>query len=304
MELRPARADDIPACLEVFFVSLDELHARLGEPPLPRNSESTGAAMRHLVETDPDGCWLAEKHGRVIGFGLTHRRGEHWYLAFLFILPTEQSRGLGRQLLEACLGEARGTGVTRRSVVVEAIQPVSTALYAQFGMVPRVPLYVFTGEVRAGALPDGEAALASVGLTVAEFSGFREQAQADIDALDRTVVGWVRPSEHEYLDTRDRRAFLYHRGSDVVGYGYVQRSGRVGPICALDADHLLPITAHLLGATRPLGAWQVIVPGPAGAMFTGLLGAGLRIDGAPAVFCSSWDGPAFDRYVPMNFAYG
>ncbi len=304
MELRPVRIEDVAACLEVFFVSLDELHARLGQPPLPRNPESTGQAMRHLVETDPDGCWLAEHDGRVVGFGLAHRREDHWYLAFLFILPSEQSRGLGRSLLDACLGNAEGSRPRRRSVVVEAIQPVSTALYAQFGMVPRVPLYVFTGEIRQGALPDGETALGAADLSAAEFSGFREQAQDDIDALDRTVVGWARQPEHVYLGTADRRAFLYRRGSDVVGYGYVQRSGRVGPICTLETADLLPITTHLLGATRPPGAWQVIVPGPASALYTALLRAGLRIDGPPAIFCSSWDGPAFDRYVPMNFAYG
>jgi GNAT superfamily N-acetyltransferase len=303
MELRPVRVDDISACLEVFFVALDELHARLGQPPLPRNPESTGVAMRHLVETDPDGCWLAESDGRVLGFGLTHRRGDHWYLAFLFVLPSEQSRGLGRTLLEACLGETRATDAARRSVVIEAIQPVSTALYAQFGMVPRVPLYVFAGDVRPGALPDAATALRDAGLTAAEFSGSRVKAQGDLDALDRRVVGWVRHQEHEYLDTRDRRAFLYQRGRDVVGYGYVQRSGRVGPICALEAKDLLPVTAHLLGSTNPPGAWQVIVPGPAEELFPALLRAGLRID-PPAIFCSSWDGPAFDRYVPMNFAYG
>ena len=110
MELRPVRVEDVSACLEVFFVSLDELHARLGQPPLPRNPESTGNALRHLVESDPDGCWLAESNGRVVGFGLAHRRDDHWYLAFLFILPSEQGRGVGRGLLEACLGTARERG--------------------------------------------------------------------------------------------------------------------------------------------------------------------------------------------------
>jgi hypothetical protein len=48
----------------------------------------------------------------------------------------------------------------------------------------------------------------------------------------------------------------------------------------------------------------VIVPGPASELFAALLHVGLRIDGPPAVFCASWQGPAFDRYVPINFAYG
>jgi GNAT superfamily N-acetyltransferase len=304
MDLRPVRVEDVSACLEVFFVSLDELHARLGQPPLPRNPESTGAALRHLVETDPDGCWLVESNGRVVGFGLAHQRDDHWYLAFLFILPSEQGRGVGRGLVQACLGDNAGAGARRRSVVVEAIQPVSTGLYSQYGMVPRVPLYVFTGEIRQGALPDGEAALHAAGLTAAEFTGSRAEAQDDMDALDRRVVGWIRHPEHEFLDTRERRAFLYRRGTEVAGYGYVQRSGRVGPICALEPTDLLPLTTHLLGSTQPPGAWQIIVPGPADDLFPALLRAGLRIDGPPAIFCSSWKGPSFDRYVPMNFAYG
>jgi hypothetical protein len=33
-----------------------------------------------------------------------------------------------------------------------------------------------------------------------------------------------------------------------------------------------------------------------------LLAAGLRMDGAPAVYCTDGPGPRLDRYLPMSFA--
>jgi GNAT superfamily N-acetyltransferase len=306
LNLRPVLPDDLPDCIEVFYLALDELHQRLGQPSIPRNPEAMVKALRHLVTSDPAACWLAEENGLVKGFGMAHRRDDHWYLGFLFVHPAAQSRGIGRALLEVCLrGPDPERVVTRRSVVVEAIQPVSTALYAQYGMLPRVPLYLFTGEIRQGSLPEPEEALSAAGLEAIEFGvDVHVRDQVALDALDREVVGWERHPEHEFLATADRRAFLYRRGGADAGYGYVQRSGRVGPVCARTAADLGPITAHLLGSLQPPGAWQVIVPGTASGVFVPLLRAGLRIDGPPAIFCASWPGPAYDRYLPINFAYG
>ena len=33
-----------------------------------------------------------------------------------------------------------------------------------------------------------------------------------------------------------------------------------------------------------------------------LLGAGMRFEGTPAMYCADHAGPRFDRYLPMSFA--
>lgn len=304
MELRPVNGGDVQACLDVFYTALDELHARIAEPPIPRNPQSLAHVVTHIVSTDPERCWLAEEAGRVVGFGLAHQRDDHWYLGFLFVLPDWQSRGIGRALLEKCLPAPEERMRTRLSVAVEAAQPVSTALYAQYGMVPRVPLYVMTGDVQPGSLPDPGSAMAAARLDAMAFTALNdpEAVRLAVDALDRQVVGYARPQEQRFLAVPDRLGFLYRQGSEMVAYGYVQPSGRIGPICATDPQLLAAILGHLVSAVRPVGGWQAIVPGTATEAFVPLLRAGLRIDGGPALYCGNWDGPRFDRYLPMNFA--
>lgn len=304
MELRPITRDDLRACLDVFYAAADDLQTRLAQPPMPRNPEGLGRVFGHLASTDPDSCWLAEDQGEVIGFGLAHLRADHWYLGFLFVLPEWQGRGVGRAVLERCLPPAPVRAHTRLSVAVQAAQPVSTALYAQYGMVPRVPLYVLTGDLTPGALPDPARRLPLVGLEPIAFRALEDPAAVAVavDGLDRQVVGYARPPEHHFLGVPDRLGFLYRQGSETVAYGYAQPSGRLGPVCSLDPRLLPAILGHLVATVRPLGGWQAIVPGPAAEALVPLLGAGLRIDGGPALYCGTWHGPQFDRYLPMNFA--
>ena len=304
MELRPVTAGDVQACMDVFYAAIDELHARIAEPPIPRNRQALAGVFAHIAATDPSRCWLADDAGRVVAFGLAHQRDDHWYLGFLFVLPEWQSRRVGRALLEKCLPPPDERARTRLSVAVEAAQPVSTALYAQYGLVPRVPLYVLTGDVRPGALPDPAAGLAAAGLDAMAFGalGDPEAVWLAVDGLDRQVVGYARPQEHRFLAVPDRLGFLYRQGSELVAYGYVQPSGRIGPICATDPLVIGAILGHLVSAVRPVGGWQAIVPGPATEALLPLLRAGLRIDGGPALYCGNWAGPQFDRYLPMNFA--
>jgi hypothetical protein len=161
-----------------------------------------------------------------------------------------------------------------------------------------------TGELRSGVLADPGSGLASAALEAMAFGSLGDLARVEeeVDALDLRIVGYTRPQEHHFLAVPNRLGFLYRKGGETVAYGYVQPSGRIGPLCALDPQLIPPILGHLVASVRPAGGWQAIVPGHASESFLLLLRAGLRIDGGPALYCSSWEGPRFDRYLPMNFA--
>lgn len=304
IDLRAVTPTDIPACLDVFYESIDELHQRTGQPRVPRNPAALAEIFGHLVGTDPGNCWLAADGAQTIAFGMAHQRDDHWYLAFLFVRPGDQSRGVGRAVLERCLPSRADRETTRLSVAVESTQPVSTALYAKYGMVPRVPLYLMVGDIRPGGLPGADAGLAAANLepvAMAPLAG-RPTARAEmLDVLDREVIGYPRPQEHALLAAA-RTGFLYRQGERVVAYGYAASSGRLGPVCAHEPAQLAAILGHLTSAVRPNGAWQVVIPGPAEAALLPLLEAGMRIDDAPALYCSTWEGPRFDRYLPINYA--
>jgi predicted N-acetyltransferase YhbS len=300
---RLVRPADLEACLEIFYAASEDLHARQGQPILPRNPRRLRALFEHLLATDPERAWLAEAAGRPVGFGMAHQRNDHWFLAFLFVEPEWQGRRIGRDLVERCLPPIAERG--RNGVCVEATQPVSTALYASFGMAPRVPLYLLTGSIRAGALPDPPGLDAVAFDAVAgRGGGGHAQLAAAVGLLDRDLLGYERPEEHRFWRAAESKGFLYHVPGDAepAGYGYAEVSGRIGPVVVREAALLPRVLGHLVQALRPIGGWQVVVPGPALQAWHPLLAAGMRIDGPPAVYSATWGGPPFDRYLPLNFA--
>jgi len=310
--LRPARRDDVPACVEVFHRSFESLMASRREPIPPRNSPPMTRMFEHLVDTDPACAWVAEAGGAVVGFALAHRRGDRWFLGFLFILEEWQRGGLGRALLERALPADRDR--CRLGVCAEAIQPVSTGLYARYGMVPRMPIYLLVGELRPDALARDPERLAWTALSALDDgpreigggSPFGPRALARLAAIDREMLDEERTPEHRFLRATGRLGLLFHRpgapDGEALGYGYVQPSGRLGPLLMREPALLAPALAELTDAVVPPGAWQAIVPGAAAGALVPLLNGGLRIEGGPAVYASDWDGPPFDRYLPMNFA--
>jgi GNAT superfamily N-acetyltransferase len=301
---RPARPADVDACLKIFYQASEELHVRQGQPTLPRNPRRLRALFEHLLSTDPERAWLAESERRAIGFGMAHRREDHRFLAFLFVLPEHQGRGVGRALTDRTLPAAAEGG--RTAVCVESSQPVSTALYASLGLTPRVPLYLLIGSARADALPAPTRGVEPVafGALVGEGPGGHAALAGQVNRLDLELLGYERPEEHRLWRTLGSNGFLYFEGgtADPVGYGYAEASGRLGPVAVREAALLPSVLGHLMRAVTPLGGWQAVVPGPAIEAWRTLLPAGLRIDGPPAIYSANWSGPPFERYLPLTFA--
>jgi hypothetical protein len=121
-----------------------------------------------------------------------------------------------------------------------------------------------------------------------------------IDALDREVLGFAHPADHQFLRLEGRRGFLF-RGSDrMLGYGYAGDSGRVGPIAVRDEALLAPALGHVLTAVEPRGASALWVPGLADRAIVPLLQAGFRLDQFPVLLCWSRPFAYFRRYVPIS----
>ena len=276
--------------LEVFFHAIEDLDQQRGRPLQPRNAAPLETHFGHLLDTDPRSCYVADDHGRVMAFGIVMRRGPEAFLSFLFVEPGWQGRRIGRAVLDACVAGA-GEGVERLSTCAEANQPVSTGLYAKMGMAPRTPLYLVRGNLPQEALP-------SVPLDVQ-----RRPLQAEaVVKLDRVLMGYERPADHAFW-ARERTGVLFtDEAGTVLGYGYAHPSGRIGPVAAVEPQYLPGFIGYLVRLTDVLEGRQLVVPGPAASALVPLLGAGLRIDGTPAIHCAQGPGPRFDRYIPMSYA--
>jgi GNAT superfamily N-acetyltransferase len=295
VESRRLTVDDLTACAEVFYVAMDDLQAKRGLAPLPRNAPALELLFRHIVTSDPDRAWLAEEAGSVVGFGMGSAREELDFLSFLFVHPDAQGRGIGRQLLRLCLPAS-----PYRATCIEAVQPISGGLYASYGLVPRVPIYTLIGQPQV-ELPDLAPDLEVVAMAEmrpSEYEGLFET----LAMVDAEVVGFRRPADHRAWQLWERQGFLLRAGGETHGYGYAHVSGRLGPVVVRDSALLLPVVGRLTRQVAAVDAWQVLVPGPADATFVTLLNAGLRFDGPPAIFCATRPGPDYTRYLPASFA--
>ena len=304
---RPVTPEELEACASIWRMAINDYIVRLGQNEMPPELRPVVRLFVHLRSTDPDRFIVAtvpDRDGeRLIAFASALIRERLWYLSMLFVLPEFQGLGLGRDLL----AKVRPRDETMiRAVATDSAQPVSNALYASDGLVPRMPLFSLTGLPQRpeafGALPSGIVPLAfdEIAEGRPDGQGHRLLVEA-IDTLDREVLGVAHPIDHRFLRMESRRGWLY-RGPDgaPVGYGYVGEAGRVGPVAVRHADLLGPVLGHLTSAVIPRGAFAIWIGGAADRALVPALQAGFRLDPFPVLLC--WDRPFadFSRYLPIS----
>ena len=245
-----------------------------------------------------------------------------WFLAMLFVRPGVQAAGLGQALMDRAQAgrdvdpggpavpgpdDALGTGIHTWGMCTDAAQPISNALYARRGMVPRIPAWRLIGEVRRWSavppLPDRLEAVPFDRIVAAGPDG--EQRLADlVDMLDRELIGAAHPPEHAWLRREGRAGFLVRerRSGAVAGYVYGSGSGRLGPLAAVDPALHPALLGLAIRETPMLGTVAMWVPGTADVVTRALLDAGLRFDGFPGLICWSRRDHPFERYVPVSLA--
>ena len=94
---RPARAEDLQRAGELVAASINELCGRHGFGPMA--AVRPPMFSRFSLEDDPDGLWVAEDAGKILGFAFSWACGDLWFLAQLFVSPDRQGHGIGPALL-------------------------------------------------------------------------------------------------------------------------------------------------------------------------------------------------------------
>jgi GNAT superfamily N-acetyltransferase len=302
---RPVRAEELEACAEVWRLSINDYLGRLNVPDLQPENGAVVRLYDHLHATDPERFIVAtradpddEASERIVAFAVAVVRERLWFLSMCFVLPEMQGAGVGRRLLERI---APDDETTVRATGTDSAQPISNALYASLGMVPRVPLLNMIGLPMVsdafGSLPSGVQATPFDRVAADDHAGLA----ALVDALDAETLGVRHPIDHRYLRGESRRGWLY-TGPDgaPLGYGYATEAGRLGPVASRDPDLVAPILGHLTTAVTPRGAFAVWLPGNADQAVIGALRAGFRLEAFPVLLC--WDRPFADltRYLPIS----
>lgn len=300
--------------MEIWRTSINDYLVPLGQHGIPPTTNQVTRLFSHLHASDPDRFVVATTTGesdgsstptveRVVAFVSAIVRERLWYLSMLFVLPELQGEGIGRELLARVLPS---DSEMARATATDSVQPIANALYATYGITPRMPLLNLVGladrPAAFGDLPSGIVPISfeQIAAGAADGAGHGELIRA-IDPLDRGLFGVAHPEEHRYLRNEGRQGWLYH-GPDgqPVGYGYAGESGRLGPVAVRDPDLIAPILGHLTSAVVPRGAFAIWIGGAADRALMPLLRAGFRLEGFPVLIC--WDRPFadFSRYLPIS----
>ena len=274
-KVRPLADHDVDAVAAVQIASFDDYDRRFGNPVPDVTSERVDnhrRRVRHFLTHDPDGSWVAESDGQVVGTALALRRDRLWGLSLLAVLPSTQSGGAGRALLDAALGYADPEGP---AVILSSRDPRAMHRYASAG-------FDLHPQMQASGTPD----LRSRPPDTVEV---RDGTAADFelaDAVDVAVRGAARGADHEIIASMSVM-FVADRG-DHRGYAYLQE-GRVRTIAATDEPTALALLWRSLAHARDLGVEATVEHMTANQQWAVRTVVQARLSLAPS-------GPAFWRH--------
>ena len=151
MHIRPMTTADVEpafAASQAAFEARGERWPTTSEPADVRWRRGI-QRIRHLLDSDPGGAWVAEDEGGVHGVSMALVREGVWGLSLLAVEPGKQGNGVGGLLLERALATAEGT---RGQLILSSLDPRAMRSYARVGFALQPALCAF-GSVRRAAIP-------------------------------------------------------------------------------------------------------------------------------------------------------
>lgn len=284
VQYRTARPEDIPGMVDLYFLSLKDMHKRfnipMGTPP------RSVVLMRygHILST---GIFhVAEQNGRIVAIAGAIIRDHLWFLSQFWVKPEIQRKNIGMPLLRRVWNVGKEMGATI-FFTWASVDPTAMASYMKLGMLPGYPILIFEGEpAQIPALP--------VDYRIAEPNPTENMA------LDRIVRGTQRKPEHDFwlgsMGMRGRKVF---RKRETAGYYYFA-DGTIGPIAWEESkDAVAVMTLAFREATAITPKIQIFVPGINHAALQFALASGLRLMGFAHFLTTSPFG-YMEHYLPSG----
>jgi GNAT superfamily N-acetyltransferase len=230
IDIRPMRDEDVVdadrVCVDVLYTTFS------GEAEAVRAARQH-ARIRHLLDTDPGGSWVAEHDGRVAGVALALIREGVWGFSLFAVCEALQGSGIGRALFARCWEYGAGA---RGHLVLSSTNPQAMGIYAHTG-VPIRPCVSAAGIPDLARAPDVDAIVdaGEAGIPLADAIGRELRGAGHGRDLPVPMAHGAR------LLVFEDRAFAVARGSNVILLGARDEQA---------AQHML---------------WGVFVGGPPGA---------------------------------------
>lgn len=291
---RSPRPEELQSAEELVVRSINDLTQRHGFGPMAtlRPPDFQLFSLRN----DPDGLWLAEADGEILGFAFSWVCDDLWFLAELFVAPGAQGRGIGKELLTRTFEHARKAGATNKALITFTFNVVSQGLYIGHGLFPRFPIY-FCSIEREALMKRLHGETLRATCIEATASHLSRLAQIDLG-----VLGISREKHHRYLlHDKAMKGYFLHGRDECISYAYVSTTGHVGPLAVVQPNEMGAAFTTALILAADCGASQVSEFLPAANERALRIAAehGLRIT-FPMVLVSTRDFGDWTRYLPRN----
>ena len=104
------------------------------------NESDTRRAIAAYLRRNPRLSFVAEQGGRIIGAVLCGHDGRRGYLHHLAVAGRHRKRGIGRQLVNACLAKLRKAGIPKCNIFIFANNAAGMKFWTHIGWSLRTEL--------------------------------------------------------------------------------------------------------------------------------------------------------------------
>ncbi|MGZ9165122.1 MAG: GNAT family N-acetyltransferase [Anaerolineales bacterium] len=237
--------EDSHSVFQVFIRTIMDYGARMNVMAItggdnPEVLESLWKKRKSMFEylaTTAAQFWVAELDGEVIAYARSIEHGGMQELTEFFVLPGQQSGGVGGELLSRAFPK---TGAHYRTIIA-TLDERALYRYMKMGVYGRFPLKYF---YRKAEMVEVKTDLQIEPMQL-------EQHMQDINRIDRQLINHTRENLHQWIIT-GRNGFIYKRDGKIVGYGYVGSSS--GPFAVLNENDFSAVLAHAENLMAEKGA--------------------------------------------------
>lgn len=212
MMIRPMRTSDIDA---VRFIDNEAFDQYRTDPIPPRTRANIAASL----DLNPEGCFVAELQGVVVGFVFSRTWGQLGWLGTFGIKDGLKGKGIGKRLLDQVVGHLEDRKCEVIGLETMACSPYNIGLYAKYGFRLTEPTLVLIKDIaktpELAAKPHQE-----------------ELSPEDVTALSRSVSGIL-----DYGP--EAKNALKHGWGQIVRFGDQKLDG----FCIVRTEAILQDTA-------------------------------------------------------------
>jgi GNAT superfamily N-acetyltransferase len=232
---RRGTIEDTFAVYQVFTKALIDLGERTNvmaitggnDPEVMQSLWESRKPLFDFLSQDFAHFWIAERDREIIAYARSIEHDNLLELTEFFALPTQQSAGVGRELLSRAFPQTKA----RYRTIVATLDERALFRYLSAGVYGRFPIKYFYRQA--------EKVNIRTDLKIEPMQ--YEIHLKHINRIDQQIVGHQREAVHRWIITT-RSGFVYKRHGEIVGYGYL--GNNTGPFALLNEDDFPAVLAH------------------------------------------------------------